>query len=111
MNVSDFRMPDILDHMAVKARDYITTDPNDNMVKQGMMLEYLCHGYLDEEGLMDRAHVVGRNPGKTTLKDMLEYLYDEGFIPDDRVNRMVCEAVHKKRNRAVLEFLGFQGGQ
>lgn len=104
MNVSDFRMPDILDHMAVKARDYITTDPNASMVKQGMMLEYLCRGYLDEEGLMDRVSVAGRNPGKPTLEDMLDYLYGEGVIPDDRVNRVVCNAVRRNRNRAVHEF-------
>ena len=105
MNVSDFRMPDILDRLAVKARDYITTDPNASMVKQGMMLEYLCRGYLDEEGLMNRVPIAGRNPGKPTLDDMLEYLYDKGVIPDDRVNRVVCEAVRRNRNRAVHEFL------
>lgn len=104
MNVSDFRMPDILDHMAVKARDYITTDPNASMVKQGMMLEYLCRDYLDEEGLMDRVPVRGRKPGKPTLDDMLEYLYAEGVIPDDRVNHIVCDAVRTNRNRAVHEF-------
>lgn len=105
MNADNFRMPDILDRLAAKARDYITTDPNASMVKQGMMLEYLCRGYLDEEGLMDRVPVISRNSGKPTLEDMLEYLYDEGVIPDDRVNRIVCEAVRKNRNRAVHEFL------
>lgn len=105
MNVGDFRIPDILDHLAVKARGYITTDPNASMVKQGMMLEYLCRSYLDEEGLMDRVPVVGRNQGRPTLDDMLEYMYGEGVIPDDRVNRIVCEAVRRNRNRAVHEFL------
>lgn len=102
---NDFRMPDILDHLAVKARGYITTDPNASMVKQGMMLEYICRSYIDEEGLMDMVPVAGRNPGKPTLEDMLDYLYGEGVIPDDRVNRIVCEAVRRNRNRAVHEFL------
>ena len=91
--------------MAVKARDYITSDPNASIIKQGMMLEYLCRGYLDEEGLMDSVPAVGRNQGWPTLDDMLEYLYDKGVIPDDRVNRVVCEAVRRNRNRAVHEFL------
>lgn len=104
MKTRGFAMPDILDHLAVKARAYISSDPNASMVKQGMMLEYLCRSYIDEEGLMDRVPVAGRNPGKPTLDDMLEYLYDKGIIPDDRVNRVVCEAVRRNRNRAVHEF-------
>ena len=101
-------IPAVLDHMAVKARDYITSDPNASIIKQGMMLEYLCRGYLDEAGLMDRLTVTFRNPVKPTLDDMLEYLYDKGVIPDDRVNRVVCEAVRRNRNRAVHEFLDMQ---
>lgn len=98
-------IPAVLDHMAVKARDYITSDPNASIIKQGMMLEYLCRGYLDEEGLMDSVPVVGRNRGWPTLDDMLEYLYDKCVIPDDPVNHIVCEAVRRNRNRAVHEFL------
>lgn len=105
MKNQDFVIPEVLDRLAVKARDYITTDPNASMVKQGMMLEYLCRDYLDEEGLMGMVPVSGRNPGKPTLDDMLEYLYAEGVIPDDPVNHIVCEAVRRNRNRAVHEFL------
>ena len=55
----------ILDCLSVKARDYISMNPNASMIKQSMMQEYIYHGYLDEEGFMDRVLVVSRNLRKT----------------------------------------------
>ena len=64
MKNQDFVIPEVLDRLASKARGYITTDPNASMVKQCMMLEYLCRDDLDEKGLMAMVSVSDRNLGK-----------------------------------------------
>lgn len=102
---NDFKIPATLDRLAVKARDYLDTDPNASIIKQGMMLEYICRSCLNEEGKIDDVPINGRNIGIPTLDEMLEYLYAAGIIPDNSGNRIICEAVRKNRNRAVHEFL------
>lgn len=46
----------ILYELKEKANEYITSDSNASLIKQGMMLECICRDYLEKTGQIGKAN-------------------------------------------------------
>ncbi len=94
-----------------QASNYIETDSNASLIKQGMMLEYILKDYLEKTGQLEcilKDSVRKSRSKKTkdiTLNAMLQYMCRENIVPKGSDTDFLCDKVRTNRNKAVHEFL------
>lgn len=96
----DFADP-VMNRLAQKAEEYLKTDCNASMIKQGMMLEWVCKDYLQ------KTHKIGdvtSRYGVPTLDDMIIHLTKISVIREGSDSWLLCSNIRKNRNAAVHEF-------
>ena len=91
-----------LDRLEQKAEEYLATDSNASMIKQGMMLEYLCSAYLRRTSQIGNVRHVHRY---ATLEGMLDYLTRVKVIVAGSDTDRLCTRIRLNRNEAAHGFM------
>lgn len=87
-----------LDRLAEKAEGYLATDFNASMIKQGMMLEYLCSDYLRRTSQIGN---VNKRHRYATFEEMLDYLTQIKVIVAGSDTDRLCTSIRLNRNEAT----------
>ena len=90
-----------LDRLAEKAEEYLSTDSNASMIKQGMMLEYLCSDYLRRTSQIGN---VNKRHRYATFEEMLDYLTQIKVIVAGSDTDRLCTSIRLNRNEAAHGF-------
>ena len=90
-----------LNRLAEKAEEYLATDSNASMIKQGMMLEYICKTYLQKTNQIDN---VRKRYNNVTLNEMLDYLTEINVIVEGSSTDSLCLGIRLNRNEAAHNF-------
>lgn len=92
----------VMSRLAQKAEEYLETDCNASMIKQGMMLEWVCKDYLLKTHKIN--DIITRY-GSPTLDDMILHLTKLSVIREGSDSWLLCSSIRKNRNAAVHDFI------